>query len=148
MCGHESYRCHRSVADQGRDRLTHHSGDRHVGGALAEPLRKEFGLNDTQLGWIGTAFTVLYAIIGLPLGWLADKSSRKKLLAGGVVVWGTLTGLAAWATTLPMLVFSRLGLGVGEAAYAPVATSWIGDLYPPERRAKPLALFMLGVPVG
>jgi len=122
--------------------------DRHVGGALAEPLRKEFGLNDTQLGWIGTAFTVLYAIIGLPLGWLADKSSRKKLLAGGVVVWGTLTGLAAWATTLPMLIFSRLGLGVGEAACAPAATSWIGDLYPRERRAKPLALFMLGVPVG
>jgi MFS family permease len=122
--------------------------DRHVGGALAEPLRKEFGLNDTQLGWISTAFTILYAVIGLPLGWLADKASRKKLLAAGVVVWGTLTGLAAWATTLSMLIFTRLGLGVGEAACAPTATSWIGDLFPPERRAKPLALFMLGVPVG
>jgi MFS family permease len=122
--------------------------DRHVGGALAEPMRKEFGLNDSQLGLIGTAFTVLYAVIGLPLGWLADKGSRKKLLAGGVVVWGTLTGLAAWATTLSMLIFTRLGLGVGEAVCAPAATSWIGDLYPPERRAKPLALFMLGVPVG
>jgi MFS family permease len=122
--------------------------DRHVGGALAEPLRKEFGLNDTQLGWISTAFTILYAVIGLPLGWLADKVSRKKLLAGGAVVWGMLTGLAAWATTLSMLIFTRLGLGVGEAACAPAATSWIGDLFPPERRAKPLALFMLGVPVG
>jgi len=51
--------------------------DRHVGGALAEPLRKEFGLNDTQLGWIGTAFTVLYAIIGLPLAGLPTKAAAR-----------------------------------------------------------------------
>src|SRR5215470_1839349 len=122
--------------------------DRNVGGALAEPMRHEFGLNDTQIGWIGTAFTLLYAVIGLPFGRIADTRSRKKLLAGGVAVWGTLTGFAAWATNLPMLILSRLGLGVGEAAVAPTATSWIGDLFPPERRSKALALFMLGVPVG
>jgi MFS family permease len=122
--------------------------DRHVGGALAEPLRKEFGLTDTQIGWISTIFTVLYAFIGLPLGHLADRVSRKKLLAAGITVWGSLTAFAAWATTFPLLLVSRLGLAVGEAACAPTATSWIGDLYPPERRSKPLALFMLGVPVG
>ncbi len=122
--------------------------DRHVGGALAEPLRKEFGLSDSQIGWIATIFTVLYAVVGLPLGRLADRVSRKKLLSAGIVVWGSLTAMAAWAMTYSMLLVSRLGLAVGESACAPIATSWIGDLYPPEKRSRPLALFMLGVPVG
>ena len=122
--------------------------DRHVGGALAEPLRKEFGLTDTQIGMIGSIFTWLYAFVGLPMGLLADRVSRKYLLAAGIAVWGSLTGLAAWATTYFMLLVSRLGLAVGESACAPVATSWIGDLFPPAKRSRPLALFMLGVPVG
>lgn len=122
--------------------------DRNVGGALAEPMRREFGLSDTQIGWLGTAFTLLYAVIGLPLGWMADRRSRKKLLAAGVVIWGALTAMAAWAVNFPMLVVSRLGLGVGEAAVAPTSTSWIGDLFAAERRSKPLSVFMLGVPVG
>src|SRR5258708_5148889 len=86
--------------------------DRHVPGALAEPIRKEFALSDTQLGLLTTVFTWLYAVIGLSLGWLADKASRKKLLAAGVAVWGLLTGLAAWAVSLRMLLFSRLGVAV------------------------------------
>ena len=122
--------------------------DRNVGGALAEPMRREFGFSDTQLGWLGTIFTLLYAVIGLPLGLLADRISRKKLLASGVTIWGALTAFAAWAWSFGTLAISRLGVGVGEAACAPTATSWIGDLYPPERRSRPLALFMLGVPVG
>jgi MFS family permease len=122
--------------------------DRHVAGALVEPVRKEFSLSDTQIGWLNTAFTILYGVVGLPLGRLADKISRKKLLAAGIVVWATLTGSAKWVFTYPLLVFTRLGMGVGEATCAPVATSWIGDLYPRERRSKPLALFMLGVPIG
>jgi MFS family permease len=122
--------------------------DRNVGGALAEPMRREFGFSDTQLGWLGTIFTLLYAVIGLPLGLLADRISRKKLLASGVTIWGALTAFAAWAWSFGTLAISRLGVGVGEATCAPTATSWIGDLYPPERRSKPLALFMLGVPVG
>jgi len=122
--------------------------DRHVGGALAEPLRKEFGLTDTQIGMIGSIFTWLYAFVGLPMGLLADRVSRKRLLATGIAVWGSLTGMAAWATTYAMLLASRLGLAVGESACAPIATSWIGDLYPPAQRSRPLALFMLGVPVG
>ena len=122
--------------------------DRNVGGALAEPMRREFGFSDTQLGALGTIFTLLYAVIGLPLGLLADRISRKKLLASGVTIWGALTAFAAWAWSFGTLAISRLGVGVGEAACAPTATSWIGDLYPPERRSRPLALFMLGVPVG
>jgi MFS family permease len=122
--------------------------DRHVAGALVEPIRKEFSLTDTQIGWINTAFTILYGLVGLPLGWLADRVSRKKVLAGGMVVWAALTAYAKWIFSYPLLVVARLGVGVGEASCAPAATSWIGDLFPPQRRAKPLALFMLGVPVG
>lgn len=122
--------------------------DRHVAAAVVEPIRKEFLLSDTQLGWLNTAFTILYGIVGLPLGRLADRVSRKKLLAGGIAVWAMLTAATRWVFSYPFLVFTRLGVGVGEAAAAPTATSWIGDLYPPERRARPLALFMLGVPVG
>ena len=122
--------------------------DRQVAGAVIEPVRKEFSLSDAQLGWINTAFTVLYGVVGLPLGRLADKVSRKKLLAAGMVVWAVLTASARWVFTYPFLVIGRLGVGVGEATCAPTATSWIGDLFPPKRRAKPLALFMLGVPVG
>lgn len=122
--------------------------DRQVAGAVIEPVRKEFSLSDTQLGLINTAFTILYGFVGLPLGLLADRVSRKKLLAAGVVVWAALTASARWVYTYSFLVVGRLGVGVGEAVCAPTATSWIGDLFPPERRAKPLALFMLGVPVG
>ena len=122
--------------------------DRNVTGALAEPVRKEFHLSDTQIGFLGSIFIWLYALVGVPLGSIADRWSRKKLLAGGIVIWSLLTGLAALATTYGMLLGSRLGFAVGEAAVAPTATSWIGDLFPASKRAAPLALFMIGVPLG
>ena len=122
--------------------------DRHVPGALVEPMRKEFHLNDTQIGLLGSAFIWIYAIVGVPLGRLADSASRKKLLAWGVVIWTALTASAGLAHTYALLLFSRVGVGVGEAACAPTATSWLGDLFPPAKRSRVLALFMLGVPVG
>ncbi len=122
--------------------------DRHVPGALTEPIRKEFHLTDTQVGWLATAFTLLYAVVGLPLGKLADSTSRRKLLAGGMAVWSALTALAAVATSYAILMISRLGVAVGEAVCAPASTSWIGDLFPAHKRSRALALFMLGVPVG
>jgi MFS family permease len=122
--------------------------DRHVMGALAEPIRREFHLSDTQVGLIGSAFIWLYAIVGVPLGRMADRRSRKKLLAGGVTVWSALTACTALAGSYPLLLLSRLGFAVGEAVVAPTATSWIGDLFPAHRRARPLALFMVGVPAG
>src|SRR5579872_1689250 len=122
--------------------------DRHVIGALTEPIRKEFGLSDSQVGLIGSAFIWLYALVGLPLGRVADRWSRRKLLAGGMAVWAALTATAAMAANYTMLLFSRLGFAVGEAVVAPAATSWIGDLFPAGGRSRPLALFMLGVPVG
>ena len=122
--------------------------DRHVPGALTEPIRKEFHLTDTQIGLLGSAFIWVYALIGLPLGRIADSASRKKLLAAAVVIWSSLTASAAFAGSFSMLLFSRIGVGVGEAACAPAATSWLGDLFPPDKRSRVLALFMLGVPVG
>lgn len=122
--------------------------DRQALSALNEPVRKEFHLSDTQLGWLATAFTLLYALIGVPLGRLADRGSRKKLLAAGVGIWSALTGSTAAAASYGFLLFSRLGVAVGEAACAPVATSWLGDLFPAGKRSGALSLFMLGVPVG
>jgi predicted MFS family arabinose efflux permease len=122
--------------------------DRHVPGALTEPIRKEFHLTDTQIGLLGSAFIWIYALIGLPLGRIADSASRKKLLAAAILMWSSLTASAAFASSFTMLLFSRIGVGIGEAGCAPAATSWLGDLFPPDKRSRVLALFMLGVPVG
>jgi predicted MFS family arabinose efflux permease len=122
--------------------------DRQAVGAVFEPLRREFHLSDAQLGGLATSFTVLYAFAGLPLGRLADRWSRKWLLAIGVAVWAGLTAASGLATSFAMLLATRLGVGIGEAVCAPAATSWIGDLVPPERRARAMALFMMAIPVG
>ena len=122
--------------------------DRNVIGALTEPIRKEFGLTDGQVGLMQSAFIWLYALVGLPLGRVADVWSRKKLLASGMAVWSVLTAVAALSVNYTMLLCSRLGFAVGEAVVAPAATSWIGDIFPAVERSRPLSLFMLGVPVG
>jgi len=122
--------------------------DRVIGGAVAEPIRKEFHLSDSALGALGTAFTLLYAFAGVPLGRLSDRFSRKKLLAGGVFLWSLLTALSGITRNFWQLFATRLGVGVGEAVCAPAGTSLIGDLYPPERRGRAMSLFMMGLPIG
>jgi MFS family permease len=122
--------------------------DRQAPGALVEPMRREFGLSDTEIGLLGSIFIWVYALAGVPLGWVADVWSRKKLLAIGVTVWSALTAASGLATSFSFLLFARLGVGVGEAVCAPVGTSWIGDLFPVKRRSRILSLFMLGVPIG
>jgi MFS family permease len=122
--------------------------DRHVPGALTEPIRKEFHLSDTQIGLLGSAFIWIYALVGLPLGRIADTASRRKLLAAAILIWSSLTASAAFASNFALLLISRAGVGVGEAGCAPAATSWLGDLFPPHKRSRVLALFMLGVPLG
>jgi predicted MFS family arabinose efflux permease len=122
--------------------------DRQALGAVVEPLRREFHLTDRQLGAIPTAFIVIYALAGVPLGRLVDRWSRKRLLAIGVAVWAGLTGLGGLAASYWMLLGTRLGVGIGEAVCAPAATSWIGDVVPAGRRARAMAWFMMAVPVG
>ena len=122
--------------------------DRQILGAVGEPIRKEFGLDDASLGLLGTAFTLLYAFVGVPLGVLADKIGRKGILSVGVFVWSLMTAASGIAQSYWQIFALRLGVGVGEASCAPAATSLIGDLFPPNWRAKALGIFMLGLPVG
>ena len=122
--------------------------DRQILGAVGEPIRKEFGLSDASLGALGTAFTLLYAFVGVPLGRLADKRQRKGILSAGVFVWSLMTAASGVATNFWQIFVLRLGVGVGEASCAPAATSLIGDLFPASKRAKALSIFMLGLPVG
>jgi predicted MFS family arabinose efflux permease len=122
--------------------------DRTAPAALVEPMRKEFGLSDMQIGLLGSVFVWIYAIVGVPLGRMADVWSRKKLLALGVTLWTALTASTGFATTFSFLLVSRVGVGIGEAVCAPAGTSWLGDLFPAKRRSRVLSLFMLGVPVG
>ena len=122
--------------------------DRQILGAIGEPIRKEFGLDDSSLGLLGTAFTLLYALVGVPLGSLSDKFGRKRILAVGVFVWSLLTAGTGLVQNFGQMFALRLGVGVGEASCAPAANSLIGDLFPASQRAKALAIFMLGVPVG
>src|SRR5215472_8047043 len=122
--------------------------DRLTLGAVADLVRREFQLSDAQLGGLTTAFTILYALAGWPLGRLADTKSRKGILAWGVAVWSGLTALGGVASSYAMLLFTRIGVGIGEASCAPAATSWIADAVPPERRTRALAWFMMAIPVG
>lgn len=122
--------------------------DRQILGAVGEPIRKEFGLSDASLGLLGTAFTLLYAFVGVPLGTLADRVGRKSILSIGVFVWSLLTAASGLAQNFWHIFALRLGIGIGEASCAPAATSLIGDLFPASWRAKALAIFMLGLPVG
>jgi MFS family permease len=122
--------------------------DRQILGATGELLRIEWRLSDTALGALGTAFTLLYAFVGVPFGWLADRFPRRQILSAGVFVWSALTAASGMANTFTQLFVVRLGVGIGEASCAPAATSLIGDLYPPDRRARAMSIFMLGLPVG
>ncbi len=122
--------------------------DRQIFGALAEPIRKQWSLTDSQIGWLATAFTLLYALVGVPFGRLSDRWSRPRLLSLGVAAWSLLTAASGIAWSYGSLFVARLGVGVGEATCAPACNSLIGDLYPASRRSRALSLFMLGLPLG
>jgi MFS family permease len=122
--------------------------DRQILGAVAEPVRREWALSDGAMGALGTAFTLLYAFVGVPLGRLVDRGPRTRILAAGVFVWSLLTALSGAARSFWSLFVVRLGVGVGEASCAPAASSLIGDLFPAERRSRALSVFMMGLPIG
>lgn len=122
--------------------------DRQIAGALGEPIRIEFDLNDTQLGLIATIFTLVYAAVGVPLGRLTDTWSRKRLIALGVTLWSVLTAASGLAWNYTSFLLSRVGVGIGEASCAPAGQSLIGDLYPPRQRARAMGIFMAGLPLG
>src|SRR5476651_1902119 len=122
--------------------------DRTIPAIIIEPIRKEWHLSDFQLGIIGTAFTIVYAIAGLPLGRMADTGSRRKLMGWGLAVWSGLTAVNGLVGSYWTFLLVRMGVGIGEASYAPAANSLIGDLFPAHRRARAMGIFMLGLPLG
>jgi MFS family permease len=122
--------------------------DRQILGAVGETVREEWRLSDTALGSLGTAFTLLYAVVGVPLGRLTDRHSRKWILCAGVTLWSLLTAASGLTRNFIELFVVRLGVGVGEATCAPASASLIGDLFPAAKRAKALSVFMIGLPLG
>src|SRR5262249_32452938 len=120
--------------------------DRNILGAIGEPVRKELELTDASLGLLQTAFTLFYAIVGIPFGWMADKFDRRRILSVGVFIWSIVTSASGLARNFGQLFALRLAVGVGEASCAPAATSLIGDLFPSKWRARAMSVFMLGLP--
>jgi MFS family permease len=123
--------------------------DRQVVALLVEPLRHDLRISDTEIGLLqGPAFGLFYAVAGLPLGWLADRVHRVRLIACGILMWSAMTALSGMANSFPALFLARMGVGVGEAALVPAAVSLLADLYPPRRRALPMSVFTSGVSLG
>lgn len=122
--------------------------DRLIIGAVGEQIRKDWQLTDSQLGYLGTAFILVYAAVGVPLGRLADHGNRSRILTVGVTVWSVLTALSGMAQHFWQMIVLRLTVGVGEASCAPASNSLIGDLFPPATRARAMSIFMLGLPLG
>ena len=104
--------------------------DRTIPAILVEPIRHAWNLSDFQLGLAGTVFTLVYAIAGLPLGRMADRGSRSRIMGWGLAAWSGLTALNGLAWNYTSFLLIRMGIGVGEASYGPAASSLIGDLFP------------------
>jgi MFS family permease len=123
--------------------------DRQILGILAQPIKAELKLTNAQFGAIGgLAFAMLYSLLGVPLAYLADRTSRSRVVAASLAVWSAFTGLCGVATGYGQLFLFRLGVGVGEAGGVAPSYALIADYFPPERRARALAIYSLGVPVG
>lgn len=103
---------------------------------------------DQKAGWLATAFLFSYMLLSPVFGWLADRMSRWILVGIGVLLWSLASGASGLAGTFSLLLITRLFVGVGEAAYGPVAPTIISDLYPVSVRGKVLAWFYMAIPVG
>ncbi|MEJ7932921.1 MFS transporter [Sphingobium sp. AN558] len=123
--------------------------DRQVVSVLAEPIKRDLGLSDTQLGMLtGFAFAIFYTGFGLPVAALADRISRVKVLAAACSLWSICCAACGLATNFAQLAAARIGVGLGEAGGVAPSYSIISDLFPPSQRARALAVFSLGVPFG
>ena len=123
--------------------------DRQIIGILAAPLKAEFGLSDSQFGLLGgIAFASVYSTLAIPLAALADKTSRVWIMTGALAVWSTFTALCGIAGSFGQLFLFRMGVGVGEAGGVAPAYSLVADYFPPQQRARALAAFAFGIPLG
>ncbi len=123
--------------------------DRQILGILAAPIKADLHLSDSEFGALGgTAFALLYSVLGIPLAYVADRISRSGVIAGALAVWSGFTALCGTATGFWQLFLYRVGVGVGEAGGVAPSYALIADYFPRERRARALAIFSLGIPIG
>ena len=125
--------------------------DRQIVNILAEPIRLELGLSDTQIGLMtGLAFALFYTVLGIPIARYADRpsSSRPLIIAVALAIWSGMTAISGMAQNFLQLLLARIGVGVGEAGCTPAAHSLISDSVPKEKRSSALAFYALGIPIG
>ena len=123
--------------------------DRQILGILAGSIIADLHLTDTQFGILsGPPFAILYSLLGVPFAYLADRTSRARVIAAALAFWSAFTALCGTATSFWQLFVYRMGVGIGEAGGVAPSYALIADYFPTERRARALAIFSLGVPIG
>jgi MFS family permease len=123
--------------------------DRQILTLLVEPVKRDLAITDTQFSLLtGLAFTLFYTIMAIPLGWIADRRSRRNLVATSLVCWGVMTATCGMASSFLLLFLARIGVGVGEAGLSPAAYSMIADSFRSERRTRPLGVYAMGSIMG
>ncbi|CAN5205199.1 MFS transporter [soil metagenome] len=122
---------------------------RQIVAVLGVDIREAFQLNNLQVGFLyGTAFSVIYALAGIPMGRLADRISRKWLIAAGLLVWSVMTILSGFAASFAFLVVARLLIGLSQATLSPAVYSLLADLFPPAKRAAVFSYYASGIFLG
>lgn len=117
--------------------------DRFIPAVTAPLMARDLGLGDQQLGLLfGAAFAIIYATTGIPISQLIDRGKRKTILVAGAVVWGVMTMAAAFAQNFEMLILCRIGVAIGEATLTPAAISLIADMFAPDKRTLPTAIYL------
>ena len=112
-------------------------------------IKKEMAFSDTQLALLGTtSFAIFYTVLGIPFGRVADKSSRTKLIAVGLLIWSLFSGLTGFANSFWTIFACRVGVGIGEATLGPAAISLLADYFPPAKRATVTSIYSMGIAVG
>lgn len=122
--------------------------DRAVIAIVLGPIKREFGLSDTQLGFMPLAFSLVFAIAGIPLGVIADQRSRRKVIIICTLIFSAMTAVCGVVHSYMQLLLARFGVGVGEAGCGPAAMSVISDYFPPRQRASALSLYYLATPLS
>lgn len=123
--------------------------DRQILGILAGPIKKELDLTDSQLGLMGgLAFAMVYSTLSIPIAWLADRSSRRSIIAWSLGIWSAFTAVCGFAHSFWQLFAARIGVGFGEAGGVAPSYSMLSDYFPKEQRARALSIYSLGIPLG
>jgi MFS family permease len=123
--------------------------DRYILTMLVDPIKADLGLSDFEMGLIlGPAFGLVLGLFAVPCGLLADRASRRNIIASAVGFWSVATMACGFANSFVMLFLARVGVGVGEAAISPAATSLLADKFPRERLTTAVAIYSSGSKLG